>query len=298
MYNETDQPAVKAVPQGPGGFVDAAPSEFQMIEAGESVVRKLEIMPEFELAAGEKYYLQLGGFMPFYHANQKPSVADSQSQIFEADILPFTAPLELPPTSYRRIAEAATVPNVLVTTCSDAEMNAKLVKTIPHGLEQAKKTLAFIKTGNSRDTLTNFFKSNDEATKKVISDRFSAIIKTLEGTTGPGKVGCSEATGPDKRNHQLCVQAGAVAMTDPTSGKVSFCPASKRYPVEFKRCGDSKWGGTLIHELTHSGVVFKPTTQDITYALQGCKALSTARALNNANSFNFLADSAMQGKSC
>jgi hypothetical protein len=92
--------------------------------------------------------------------------------------------------------------------------------------------------------------------------------------------------------------SGAVAMTDAASGKVTICSASKRYPVEFKRCGDSNWGGNLVHELTHSQVIYKPNTVDVTYELRGCKGLTTQRALQNAANFNFLADSVMQGKSC
>ena len=146
--------------------------------------------------------------------------------------------------------------------------------------------------------MQNFFKADDKATKKIIIDRLTAIVKALETENSRQRIGCSEATGPDKRNHQLCVAAGAMAMTDPATGKVSFCPLAKRYPVEFKSCGDSNWGGVLLHELTHSPVVFKPTTQDITYSLSGCKGLSKSRALLNANNYKFLADSVLRGKSC
>jgi hypothetical protein len=298
LYDSNDEPASRFHPHLPVNKTATSPIQYQLLTPGASVVHELEITAEYELDPEAQYYVQVGGLMPFYQEGQEPSMAESQSHIFEADILPFTAPAQLPRKKYTQSSEASTTQNVLLETCSDAEMNAKLLKTIPHALEQANKSLAYVQSGTNRDIMKNFFKADDEATRKVIADRFAAIIKTLQTKTGPGKVVCSEPTGADKRNHQMCVAAGAVAMTDPTSGKVSFCPASKRYGVEFKRCGDSNWGGTLIHELTHSNVVFKPVTQDITYSLQGCKGLSTARALQNANSFNFLADSVMQGKSC
>jgi hypothetical protein len=298
VYNSNDEPVTRISPHLPKSQLATYPNQYNLVKPGASLVRELDIGTKYELDPGEQYYVQVGGFMPFYHEDQQPSAANTQSQIFEADVLPYTARTQVPPRKYTSSSEVSVASDVLIGNCSDSEMNTKLLQTIPHALVQAKKSLAYVQTGANRDIMQNFFKADDEATRKVIADRFAAIIKVLETKTGPGRVGCSEPTGADKRNHQLCVAAGAVAMTDPQSGKVSFCPASKRYPVEFKRCGDSNWGGTLIHEMTHSVVVFKPVTQDITYALQGCKALSTARALLNANSFNFLADSVMQGKSC
>jgi deuterolysin len=298
LYDSNDEPVAKVLPHHSDGQITTSPLPYQKLKSGASMARELDFVTKYDLSSGEQYYIQFGGFIPFYHEGQQPSIANSQSQIFEADVLPFTAPTQLPLKRYKHSSKTSMAQHILISNCLDLEMNAKLIRAIPHALEQAKKSLIYVKTGANRDTMRNFFKADDEATRKVISDRLIAIIKTLETRIGPGRVGCSDATGAGKRDHQICVKAGAVAMTDPQSGKMSICPASKRYAVEFKHCGDSNWGGNLIHEMTHSVTVFKPITQDITYTLQGCKSLSTARALQNANNFNFLADSAMQGKSC
>lgn len=292
VYNSDDEPAARGVS---AHAHEASNTTYQLLEPGASTTTRLDVLEEYDLTPGGQYYLQLGGFMPYYYANQDPSMAQTQSHIFEAKVLPFTAPTSLPP---KRYTNAPATPNVLFEACVDAEMGAKLKKAVPQALIQAKKSIAYVQNGTDRKIMQNFFKSDSPETRKIIIDRFTVIIKILSSEGGPAKLACSSASGSGATNHRLCVAAGAVAMTDPPSGKVSLCPAAKKYPVEFKACGDSNWGGTLIHEMTHSKVVFTPVTTDITYTLQGCKGLSTQRALLNANSFNFLADSVMLGRSC
>lgn len=292
IYTANDEPAARTLSAHAHEYHNTT---YQLLQPGETIARELEVLTEYDLAPGETYYLQMGGFMPYYHANQDPSLATSQSQIFEAKILPFTAPTTLPP---KRYTNTPATTNVLLEDCADAEMDAKLKRSIPHALLQAQKTLAYVRNGTDRKIMQNFFKSDSPETRKVVINRLNAIVKVLSSKNGAGKIVCSSPTGPEAAGHRGCVRAGAVAMTDPSSGKVSLCPASKNFPVEFKACGDSNWGGTLIHELTHSKAVFTPVTADITYALNGCKGLSRERALLNANNFNFLADSVMLGRSC
>jgi hypothetical protein len=297
LYNSKGKPVAKVYPSVGDGRNPA--SSFQMLLPGEFVTRELEIMIEYELSPSEQYYIQVGGFMPFYHEGQNPSRAQSQSHIFEANIHSFTAPgIQLPPKKYTQSREISMAPNYLYRTCSDPEMNSKLTQAIPYALEQAKRSIAYIQTGQNREIMFSFFKSDDEDTRKEVVDRLRAIVRALESSGGPQRIGCSEPNGPDARKHEKCVEAGAIAMTDPPSGAVSICPGAKRYNVEFRQCGDSNWGGTLIHELTHSVAIFSDPTEDITYSLQGCKSLSTERALMNANNYKYLADSVFQGRSC
>jgi len=187
-------------------------------------------------------------------------------------------------------------------------MNDKLTRSIPLALTMAKRTIEFVKSADSKETMINFFKGNDAKTKNAVISRLNAVVKALETQTrnarlNPysntvGKIQCAEPTASGGTDYNWCSRHKALAMTDPANGRVTFCPIAKPYPVEFVHCDDGGWPGTIIHELTHSRIVMKPNTVDTAYAANDCKALSAQKALLNANNFNFLAESAMQGMSC
>jgi hypothetical protein len=297
LYNANDEPIPKVHPEDEVSHARVRfQSQFQLVKPGESLVHELEILSEYDLEAGETYYVQVGGEMPYYHEGQDQQAAVSpHTHIFEADVLPFTAPSYLPPKRWVQNATTADAPDITISACSDSQMGQMLTQTVPHALEQVKKSITYVQSGANRDAMKSFFKADDANTRKVIIERLTKMATALESRTGPARVECLEKK---DQYYSYCVNIGAVAITNPTTGAVSICPASKRYPVKFKACGDSNWGGTLVHELTHSNVVYKPVTTDITYTLAGCKGLSTARALTNANNFNFLADSVMLGRSC
>jgi hypothetical protein len=176
--------------------------------------------------------------MPYYLQTQDLILASSQSQIFEAPILTYTAPKTLPP---KRFTQTTTTSNILLEPCTDADMNSKLQKAVLQALLQAKKSMEYVQSGKGdRTIMQNFFKADDAATCKLVIDCLTAIVKVLSSTiVGPGKLVCSSTSGPNAVGHRMCVLSGAVAMTDRPNGKVSLCPAVKRYPVEFKACGDS-----------------------------------------------------------
>jgi hypothetical protein len=297
IYNANDEPIPKVHPEDQLSHARIRfQSELKLVRPGESLTYELDVLSEYGLEAGETYYIQVGGELPYHHEGQEQTAAGSpQTHMFEAEILPFTAPSYLPPRRWVQNATTAGAPDITITACSDSQMGQMLTQTVPHAMEQVKKSIAYVQSGANRDTMKNFFKADDANTRKVIIDRLTKMMTALESRTGPARVECLEKK---DQYYNYCVNIGAVAITNPTTGAVSICPASKRYPVKFRTCGDSNWGGTLVHELTHSNVVYKPVTTDITYTLAGCKGLSAARALTNANNFNFLADSVMQGKSC
>jgi len=295
LYNADDEPVQKTDPQLGGYF--AEPEQYQRFRQGESTENEFEIVSKYEVNANEAYYVQVGGYLPFYLEGQHPDNAQTQSQIFEADILQFTAPSNLPETRLR-IIQNSMAPSIVFNNCSDADHSQKLSKSIPNAIAQAKKAITYVQTGKDRTIMQNFFKDDSADTRNVIVQRMQAIIKSLESKTGPGTLTCATANNAQAQNARPCSKQGVGAFTESQTGRIVFCPASKRFPGEFVRCNDNNMPGVLLHELTHSRVVFKPSTVDVAYPAAQCKTLSKAKALLNANSFNWLASSAWQGKSC
>jgi hypothetical protein len=299
VYDSYDRPVDTLKPQIHSYYPDES-TKFERMTEGTTMNLDIDILENFIVEPNEKYYVQVGGFIPYLVEGQSKQ-RDFESAMFEADIFAFTTPADVP-IRYSRNVEVDSAPGIMFNSCSDAEMDAKLGKTIPIALNVAKKAISFVKSEAGRETLQNFFKSNDESTKKVIIDRFTALIKHLETKSGPIKLGCADSKPKDQvaqRDNQLCVQhQGALAFTETMTGKVVICALQNRFAVEFKRCGDNNWTGTLIHELTHARPVYSPNTIDVAYPLQQCKQLTTSRALQNANSYNWLIQSMLQGKSC
>jgi deuterolysin len=295
LYNTNDEPIMKIDPHL-GGYV-AEPEQYQRFAPGESTENEFEIASKFEIDPKEAYYVQVGGFLPFYLEGQHPDTAQKQSQIFEADILQFTAPSNLLETRLR-IPQNLMAPSITWSNCSDAEHSQKLYQSIPRAIAQANKAITYVKTGKDRTIMQNFFKDDSSNTQNLIVARLEAIVKSLETKTGPGSLTCATSKNPQAQNARPCAKQGVGAFTENQTGRIVFCAASKRFPGEFIRCNDNNMPGVLLHELTHSRPVFKPNTVDVAYPAAQCKQLSTAKALLNANSFNWLASSAWQGKSC
>jgi hypothetical protein len=197
LYNENDEPVEMADGVHTHSHATQSPYEYQKLEAGSSVTRDFDMADHYALNPGEQYFIQAGGFMPFYGEGQIPEAARSQSQIFEAPIMPFEAPSYLP-VRVSRVNQGVESPSIVVATCGDKDMSDKLAKSVPHALLQIKKSIEYVKTGKDRAAMMSFFKTDDEQTKAVILARFQAMAKALESTTAPGRLQCADSPGAAK----------------------------------------------------------------------------------------------------
>jgi hypothetical protein len=197
LYTEDDIPVEMAAGTHTHSHAAHPPTEYQRLEVESSVTRNFDLAVHYELSPSVQYYVQVGGLIPFYREGQASEAAQSQSHMFEAAVLPFEAPSTLP-VRVSRVNQGFQSPNIVVATCSDKEMNEKMVKAVPHALLQIKKSIEYVKTGKDRTIMNNFFKSDSEQTKGTVLARFEAMAKALESTTGPGRLQCAESSSSGK----------------------------------------------------------------------------------------------------
>ncbi|KAF2669930.1 zincin [Microthyrium microscopicum] len=267
--------------------------DFQMIPAGKSIVRDISLN-DYEVKAGERYFAQSAGYVPYYLEGQMPDAAASQTAMFEANVLSFIASGTGNIPINNKAVQAPAANQVLFKGCKDKTLELALNKTFDIALTMTTKTIEYIKTGKDREAFKTWFKNDDPETHKAVLARYEPIAKALATKTGPITIECAESDW----GVNYCKVRQALAYTDPPIGKASFCPDSKFYPVECKRCNDGNQAGNLIHELTHMSPIYKPPTVDHCQGSTPCKALSAAKMIMNANNYNMLAQSIYLGKPC
>ncbi|KAF2403168.1 zincin [Trichodelitschia bisporula] len=273
----------------PEGLPVGAPEEYESLPAGVSITREINIASHYELQPSEQYEVQAGGLVPFRLGDQRGDA------VYETNVLSFTAPDEIPVRHVDGItveaasnAEAAS--NFIYGACEDQVLNAKVKRSIPIAAAMAKKASEETAAGKHKDAFVAYFKVDNEANRKKVADRYAAIYKTLTSETGPIKIACrATCTG---------FYAIGAAWTEPTTGKTEFCPTIKQYPDDAKKCERMNLPGVIMHELSHSSLLYKPSTGDQAQGPQQCKALAEKSALNNADTYNLYGQSVFLDTVC
>jgi hypothetical protein len=289
VYNENEENisflGPEAHQRNPAGV------DYQMLSAGESVVREIGVT-DYELNPGQQYFVQAAGYVPYYLEGQTSESALSQSAMFEANVLSFTAPETLSPKI--KAVETPASPSIIFSGCKDKQVEALLEQMFALALNMTTRTIEYVNNGKDREAFKTWFKNDDAETRKAVLSRYLPIQKALSTKTGPITIQCAESDW----GVNYCKQRQALAYTEPQLGRASFCPASKYYPAECKRCNDGNHAGNLIHEMTHMSPIFSPPTVDHCQGSTPCKALSPAKMIMNANNYNMLAQSIYLGKPC
>jgi Deuterolysin metalloprotease (M35) family len=289
VFNEQNEPIEFL---SPGGFItslSSVSSDYEKIPAGESITRKIEISSKYALNAGEKYFIEAAGFVKFYVENQQES--ETQNVAYETNALPFVAPNNLPAalTEVNRLLQDLAASSYLYQGCSDTKLAPKLNESIPLAVEMSEKAAAAALTGTDRTAFVTWFKADTPQNRKVVSERYTAIAEALSSSKGPVKISCS-STG-------TCAKGVAGAFTSVNTGDSVFCAVSNFMPVKVTRCNRATLPGVVIHELSHSAVVYRPSTCDCAQGTQS-KTLSEARAIVNADTFNMYAQAVYLGQNC
>lgn len=256
--------------------------EYEIIPPGVSTVREIDIASNYELESGKQYLIQAGGFVPFRMEGEETWTA---SAAYETNVLHFTAPKVVKFHAPVEIAD-----KYILQTCADETLMKKLNTSIALAAQVAKVVAEKTAAGKNKDAFEAYFKEDTPEARKKVADRYTAIYKTLTDAKGPTRIACrAECTG---------YYAIGAAWTGPTTGLTELCPAMKAYPAEMKVCNRMNWPGVLMHELSHSGILFRPSTADTAQGPAACKKLSAKQAITNADTFNMYGQSVFLDKVC
>jgi hypothetical protein len=258
------------------------PDEYEILPIGVSTVREIDIASNYELESGKEYLIQAGGFVPF---RREGEATWTNSAAYETNVLRLTAPEDIHVHAPVDFAE-----KYILQTCEDATLMQKLNVSIALAAKVAKVVAEKTAAGKNKDAFAAYFIEDTPEARKKVADRYTAIYKTLTDNKGPTKIACrAQCTG---------YYAIGAAWTGPTTGLTEICPAMKSYPAEMRVCNRMNWPGVLLHELSHSGILFKPSTADTAQGSGPCKKLTARQAIANADTFNMYGQSVYLDKVC
>lgn len=131
--------------------------------------------------------------------------------------------------------------------------------------------------------ISTYFKSTTAATKNEVSARLTAVARDCASSTATTTTNCDD-------QYQGC-SSNVLAYTVPTTGYITYCPIFfSDLPGITKSCHAQDQATTVLHEETHANSVYSPGTDDLGYGFSAASRLTTAQALNNADSYALFAN--------
>jgi hypothetical protein len=196
------------------------------------------------LQSGHQYSVQAGGFIPY---RVELDGIWTGTAAFETNILSHIAPKEIEahiPVQFKE--------KYILQACADPTLMQKLNTSIPLAGALAKKAAENTASGKNKDAFFAYFKVDNAENRKKVADRYTAMYKTLTDKSGPTKISCrAECTG---------YYSKGLAWTSVIGGSTEICPGMKTFPADLKKCNRMNWPGVLLHELSHSATLFRPST--------------------------------------
>lgn len=168
---------------------------------------------------------------------------------------------------------------VTFSSCTSAQTTS-LTTTVSDAITLA--TNAYTAAGTAADFFTTWFKSTAEETlvRTIYND-----VKNVE-TTSP-KISCTDTYGD-------CADGSALLYTVPSAKTIVPCPNNGYWGFDeySPTCTDFDYdrAGSILHEMTHLY-----GTDDWAYGPTAAKALSAAKAANNADTYEMYAGSVRLG---
>jgi hypothetical protein len=193
----------------PEGFVpgDFRSKSYELLIAGGSVIREIDIASNYDVQPGKEYYVQAGGSVPYYIEGKAETILDAT---YESNTLPLV--LQSMP-----VRQADMMSNYILGTCENAVLKKKIETSIPIALDMAKKASAAAASGTNSAAFVAYFKSDTPENRKKVSERFAAMAKHLSAPgEGPTRLTClTSCTG---------YMANGAAWTGVSGGLTQFCP--------------------------------------------------------------------------
>lgn len=186
----------------------------------------------------------------------------------------------------KAVVAAAAAANFNRRSTIQDDCSASQTKTIADGEARCVKqaqAAAQAATSGSATKFNEYFKTTATADRQYVAKRFTAVAKECQNTPG----GILNVYCSDKYNY---CSDDTFAYTVPADNNVIWCNQYWTHDTETTQChGDDKTG-TTIHEYTHANAVFSPGTNDYAYGYSACSKLTRAKALENADTYEYYAN--------
>ncbi|CAI7665928.1 unnamed protein product [Penicillium glandicola] len=245
------------------------------LAAGETFEDEFDIATTSDLSNGGSLTLRSTGLVPLvtdgvvtgylpYHSNDLKIEVDG---IKASRVLKAIRPLD------RRSVE----------TCSDSSKKSALDTALKNTVTLATAAANAALSGSSTK-FNEYFKTTSTATRQLVAARLQAVAKEAGSTTsGSTQYYCTDVYGRCKTN--------VLAYTLPSLNVIVNCDIYYSYlPALASTCHSQDQATTTLHEFTHAPGVYSPGTDDNGYGYSAATALTSARAVLNADSYALYAN--------
>lgn len=148
-------------------------------------------------------------------------------------------------------------------------------------LARAASTAA---SSGSSTKFSEYFKTTSSSVRSTVAARLSAVATQCSSLTSGGtKYYCTDVYG-------YC-ESNVLAYTIPSTNEIVNCPLYySDLPNLSGTCHAQDRATTSLHEFTHAPATYSPGTADNAYGYSASVALSSARAVLNADSYALYAN--------
>ena len=131
---------------------------------------------------------------------------------------------------------------------------------------------------------SEYYKTTASSTRTTVANRLTAVANECgSSTSGATTYYCTDVYGDCSSN--------VLAYTIPSQNLVVSCPIYfSALPGLTRSCHAQDQTTTTLHEFTHAPGVYSPGTQDYAYGYSASTALSSARAVLNADTYALYAN--------
>ncbi|KAB8291639.1 hypothetical protein EYC80_006439 [Monilinia laxa] len=261
-------------------------SMFQTIKAGETVTASVNAAKTYNLEGLEKVNITAIQGFKYVTGEVAPTLLSQTTFCDDVTSNTVTITPDQSKASSDLISRGVSAFNSRITkraitysSCTSAQTSS-LKTTVADAITLA--TNAYTAAGTGADYFTTWFKSTSEesAVRTIYND-----VKNVQ-TKGP-KISCTDTYGD-------CASGSALLYTVPSDNVIVPCPNNGYWGFDeySATCADFDYdrAGSLLHEMTHLY-----GTEDWAYGPTAAKALTAAKAANNADTYEMYAGSVRLG---
>ncbi|KAJ5762589.1 uncharacterized protein N7511_005971 [Penicillium nucicola] len=250
------------------------------LAVGETFEDEFDIATTSDLSTGGPLTLRSSGFVPIVTNGTVTGYAPYRSNDLKIEVDGVKASRvskAIKPLS-RRTSES----------CSSSTKKSALDKALSNTVSLANAAASAALTG-SASKFNEYFKTTSTSTRQVVAARLKAVAKEAGSTSsGSTKYYCTDVYGYCETN--------VLAYTLPSLNVIANCDIYYSYlPALASSCHAQDQATTTLHELTHAPGVYSPGTEDNGYGYSAATALSSSRAVLNADSYALYANAIYLG---
>lgn len=251
-----------------------AAEDFVALKAGETKEITVEAAALHSLNDGGDFEVFASGLIPFAEEN---STELSGTLPYDSEKLTITVDG----------AQAAQVTKALDlskrtsvrSSCTGSKLTA--IRTALSNCNRLATSAASAASAGTK--LSTYFKSTATSTINTVSGRLTAIARDCGSTTATTTTNCDD-------QYSGC-SSNVLAYTVPSTSYITYCPIFfSELPALTSTCHAQDQATTVLHEEAHANSVYSPGTDDLGYGYSAASRLTTAQALNNADSFALYAN--------